>query len=241
MRASETLSQIPLFRSLDPEAIRRLDARCSWRHAVAKEWIIEYQDEGTDVFFVAVGFVRVVITNPSGRTVILADIGAGDFFGELAALDGKPRSASILAVTDVTVARMPAAVFKETLHQHSDICDQLLSRLVSRVRSLTERVTEFTTLHASHLIHSELLRLSRPDPSDDQRAIISPPPVHADIAARVSTRRETVARELKALERAGLLFRRRGALVLTDVRRLVETLEVAREGDSAVPTFCSSS
>ena len=54
---------------------------------------------------------------------------------------------------------------------------------------------------------------------------MSPPPVHSDIAARVSTRREMVARELKALERAGLLTKRRGAFVITNVPQLMQKLQ----------------
>jgi len=78
-------------------------------------------------------------------------------------------------------------------------------------------------------IYAELLRLSRAEPGQPGRAIVSPPPVHAEIAARVSTRRETVARELKALERAGLVERRRGALALSDVHQLTRLIEEAME------------
>jgi len=59
--------------------------------------------------------------------------------------------------------------------------------------------------------------------------VVSPPPVHAEIAARVSIRREAVAREFKSLERAGLIERRRGALVLTDTSRLRQWIEQASE------------
>ena len=61
--------------------------------------------------------------------------------------------------------------------------------------------------------------------------MISPPPVHADIAARVSTRREAVAREFKSLEREGLMERRRGAIVLTDPEKLRRSIEKATELD----------
>jgi len=73
------------------------------------------------------------------------------------------------------------------------------------------------------------LRLSRPEGGNAGRAIISPPPVHAEIAARVSTRREAVTRELKTLERGGLIERRRGAIVLTDADRLRQLVEEAAD------------
>jgi DNA-binding MarR family transcriptional regulator len=90
-------------------------------------------------------------------------------------------------------------------------------------------VNEFSTLDVRHRIHAELLRLSRTEAGDPARAVISPPPVHAEIAARISTRREAVARELKALERDNLIERRRGALVLTDVDRLRRMINEAIE------------
>lgn len=94
---------------------------------------------------------------------------------------------------------------------------------------LANRVNEFTTLDARHRIYAELLRLSRSETGRPGQAVVSPPPAHAEIAARVSIRREAVARELKSLERAGLIERRRGALVLTDTRRLRQLIEQASE------------
>jgi CRP/FNR family cyclic AMP-dependent transcriptional regulator len=229
-RQTETLARTALFRSLDTADIRRLDTQCMWRRAARNEWIIDYRDESTDVFFVVSGTVQVKLQSVSGRDVLLREINAGEFFGELAAIDNRPRSSGILAVTEVTIARMPASVFRKAIHSHPDVCDQLLALLAGQIRTLANRVNEFSTLDVRFRIHAELLRLSRPQPDKSKSAIISPPPVHAEIAARVSTRREAVARELKALERAGLIERRRGALVLTDpdaLRKLIaEALEV---------------
>jgi len=225
----ESLDKIGLFRSLDPEEIAGLDHRCSWRHAHAKEWLFEQDDLGTDVYFLTSGAVRVLMTPAPDRAVILTDINAGGYFGELAAIDGQPRSAAILAITNATLACMPALVFREILHKHPDVNDQVLRLLVARIRALTQRVNEFSSMHVKHRIYAELLRRARPDPSDQRRGMVSPPPVHSDIAARVSTRREMVARELKVLERAGLLTKRRGALVITSVSALAERLQSASE------------
>ena len=61
--------------------------------------------------------------------------------------------------------------------------------------------------------------------------MVSPPPAHTEIAARVSIRREAVAREIKALERAGLIERRRGALVLTDTAQLQRMIQEALDAE----------
>jgi CRP-like cAMP-binding protein len=225
-----TLRQVRLFRRLTDEEIRRLDSRCLWRRYGAKDQVLGHGDDGTDVYFVVSGQVRAVIGGNGGREIILGDIAAGEFFGELAAIDGQPRSASIVAVTGATLARMPAAVFREAVHQHADVCSQVLALLAARIRLLDTRVSEFTTLDVRHRVFAELLRLSRPDGGEPGRAVVSPPPFHAEIAARISARREAVTRELKALEGAGLLQRRRGAIVLTDVPALVALIHDPRDG-----------
>ena len=222
---SETLVDVPMFRSLPRATIKALDARCDWRRVAAKEWVIDYQDDGIDVFFIVAGSVRVLIYAKSGREVILADLDAGGFFGEMAPIDGHPRSASVLAVTDAVVATMPGAVFLEALHDHPEVSMYVLKLLATRVRELDNRVLEYSTLDVRHRVSCELLRLARPDAKDSRRGVLAPVPTQAEIAARVSTTREAVVREMKLLEREGYLQRQRGALVLVDMPNLVQRLE----------------
>lgn len=220
-----TLVGIPMFKSLKRATVQALDARCEWRRVPAREWVIDYQDEGIDVFFVVSGAVRVLIYAKSGREVILADLDAGGFFGEMAPIDGHSRSASVLAVSDAVVATMPGSVFLDVLNTHPEVSMFVLKLLAARVRELDNRVLEFATLDVWHRVSCELLRLARPDPTDSRRGILSPVPTQAEIAARVSTSREAVVREMKALEREGFLQRQRDAVVLTDIPRLVQRLE----------------
>ena len=128
----------------------------------------------------------------------------------LSAIDGLPRSASIVAIVNSIVARMPPAAFRATVHAYPDVCDQLLALLASQIRMLANRVSEYDALDVRARIHSELLRLARPARDGEGSAVISPVPTHSELAARVSSRREAVTRELNNMERAGLLQRRRG-------------------------------
>lgn len=226
MRQSETLARFALFRSLKPELIHQLDTQCIWKRARANEWVLDYKDDSVDLFFVAYGRLRVTIRPISGGEIILRDISDGEFFGELAALDGRPRSAGVLALTDSVIARMTPSVFRDAVHRYPDVCDQLLALLTSQVRMLAGRVTEFSTFDVRHRIYSELLRLAHGQPGVAE-VKIAPPPTHAEIAARVSTHREAVTRELKSLERAGLIERRRGAIVLLKPSELSARIERA--------------
>ena len=176
MRRTETLRQIKLFQSLDAAAIAALDTQCAWRRCPAEQWLIDYQDESNDVFFVVSVAAQVRIES-AGRTVLLRELRAGEYFGALAAIDGRSRSAGILAVTGVVTARMPASVFRTAVHAHSDVCDQLLGLLVGQIRMLANRVYEFSTLDVRCRLYAELLRLSRPSDQHNGRLIISPPPL----------------------------------------------------------------
>src|SRR5271165_4308195 len=225
-RQSETLARFVLFRSLGMDLIQQLDSQCIWRRARANEWLVEYEDDSVDLFFVAYGRLRVTIRPVSGAEIILRDLREGEFFGELAALDGRPRSAGVVAMTDSVIARMTPKVLRDVVHRHPDVCDQLLALLASQVRMLASRVREFSTFDVRHRIYAELLRLAHPQPGEDELKI-APPPTHAEIAARVSTHREAVARELKSLERAGLIARRRGAIVLLKPSELSARIERA--------------
>jgi CRP-like cAMP-binding protein len=222
---SEGLSIFPLFRSLDSESVTALTGRCTQRRYRRDDWIAPMNEINTDVFFIQSGAVRLQMEKSTDREVIFRDYQARDFFGAVSVIHGKPRQAGILALTDVNVTRMPGAVFRELLHSYPDVCDQFLARMAGEIQRLVNRVNEFSTLDVRHRIYAELLRLSRPKAGTGHGAVISPPPRQTDVAARIGTRREPVAREMKALERAGLLKRSRGALEIVDTERLQRLLE----------------
>jgi CRP/FNR family cyclic AMP-dependent transcriptional regulator len=230
-RQRETLAKVELFRSLDAREISELDTQCTWRKYERNDWIAELHDTSQDVFFIISGTAQLKIPASSGREVQFQDLNPGDYFGDMDAIDGKPRAVGVVALTDLVAARMPRAVFRDTICRHPDTAHQVLTRLTTIIRTLANRVRELSTLDVKHRLYSELLRLSRPRAGEADRAVISPPPVHAAIAARIGTRRETVAREMKALERAGLIERTRGAMVLNDTRTLQCMIESVADCD----------
>lgn len=216
-RGSESLGRTPLFASLNEEDVRTLDSRCVWRKVNAGEWVIDDHSDGTHVFFVLSGHARVVI-GTSSHEIILRDVRDGEYFGELSAIDGRPRSAGIVAVTDTIVARMSAAVFHEMIHRYPSVCDKVLVTLAAAIRALNNRTNEQANFDVRERLCAELLRLSRT--TADGRVIISPPPTHAELAARISTHREAVTKLLNALEREGAIARMRGAIALTNPEHL---------------------
>src|ERR1700761_608468 len=138
---SRTLAKIPLFSGLTPDEIRALDARCFWKKVGGGEWVIDYQAESADVYFVFSGLARVVMVS-AGREMILRDIREGEYFGHYSAIDAKPRSAAIVAITDTIVARMPAAVMWEAIHRHPKVCEGVMRDLVADIRTANQRAHE---------------------------------------------------------------------------------------------------
>jgi CRP/FNR family cyclic AMP-dependent transcriptional regulator len=218
---TRTLARISLFAALLADDIRTLDARCLWRRVPGGEWVIDYQANGADVYFVFSGLARVVIVS-AGREMILRDIREGEYFGHYSAIDGKSRSAAIVAVTDSVVARMSAAVLWEAIHTYPSVRESILKDLVADIRTANQRAHEQANFDVKKRLCAELIRLSRT--TGEGRVVVSPPPTHAEFAARISTHREAVTKTLSALEREGMITRTPSAIVLPDAARLRRTL-----------------
>lgn len=214
------LERIGIFRDLDPREIERLTQRVNWRNYKAHHQIIGHQDASTDVYFMVSGTVRVILFSSAGKEVAFRDIQAGECFGEFAAIDGAPRSANVIALTDVMIGTVSAETFRSILQEYPAVSMAMLTYLTKMVRSLSERIFEFSTLAVKNRIHSELLRLAREGERDDKTARISPAPTHADIAARISTHREAVTRELNELTKSGLISRDGRTLIISDLEEL---------------------
>ncbi len=226
--AAETLDNVKLLSALSAAERHAIERRCHWRRFARDEQIIDHETDSTDVYFVASGSVRVVNYSLAGREVTFDDIEAGGYFGELAAIDGQPRSATVVATAPTLTASLQALAFREVLATHPAIALALLTRLAKVIRQSTGRIMDLSSLGANNRIYAELLREARTAGVVGNRAAIRPIPVHADLAARVSTTRETVARVLNDLARKRIVQRDSGALVIVDVRRLSSMVEEFR-------------
>ena len=226
--ANQTLRAVDLLSKLPAEEVRRLEARVQWHRYEAHEQIIDREAESRDVFFIVQGKLRVVNFSLSGREISFDDIDEGGYFGELAALDGAPRSANIVALTPTTVAIMSPTMFHQLLLDYPVVGLKLIQRLVSVIRTSNSRIMDLSTIGANNRVHAELLRLARPGMGADNTARIEPMPIHGDIASRVSTARETVARVLGDLAREGVVERWGNALLIRDMARLEELVEEFR-------------
>jgi CRP/FNR family transcriptional regulator, cyclic AMP receptor protein len=222
-----SLEGIGILAGLGTEARERLEKRCAWRRYRPGDPIVSYLDVSDDVFFIVEGEVRVTIYSVAGRAVSFRNLGSGEVFGEYPAIDGGPRSASVEAARSSLIASIPGTAFQELLQTEPKVAQALLPQLVTKIRALTNRVYEFSTLAVNNRIQAELLRLASLGTRQGKAAQIVPAPTHVEIASRVSTHREAVTRELNRLSRIGIIERKRGALLVKDVDRLAEMVHEA--------------
>lgn len=221
------LENIPLWKGLSPVALQRVHGQCRWKSYGEGQEILSYLDRSDDVYFIIKGDVRVTIFSLQGSVVTIGDLAAGDVFGELAAIDGQPRSASIVALTPCTIASMPSPAFRESVTKEPSAGWELSRILTRKLRSLTNRMYELSTLDVANRTRAELLRLAKCAPQKGKSAVISPVPTQAEIASRISSKREVVARELLRLRDLGIVDRQNGALIVRDVDKLAEMVHAA--------------
>ena len=206
---------------LEPEQRLKFEHLAREKSVRKGEQIIGHgRDNSTDVFFVIEGRFKVVIYSPSGEEVPFRIIGPGDHFGEIAALDLGQRSASVVTQTNGRLAFMSGKEFKSILEGSPKASLWLAGQLAAQIRTLTERIFEFSALNVRNRIRSELLRMAWQLPVRDNRAEIKAMPTQGELAGLLGTHREAVSREFADLKKRGLIARVGRLWVVLDVEKL---------------------
>jgi CRP-like cAMP-binding protein len=219
---ARSLRGIALFEGLDDAERQRLEACCQWRSYRPGQQVIESGSDGKEVFLVVRGSVNIINFLPSRREVAFATAREGDYFGELAAIDRQPRSATAVAADECFLAALPSDLFVDLLKRRVEVTFRVLQGLAHMVRTGDVRILELSTLPATQRVYTELLRMAVPDAAVPTLWVVRPLPPLREIASRVSTTRETVARALSQLYPTGLLRRKGRNLYVMDRRRFEE-------------------
>ena len=163
-----------------------------------------------------------------GREVQFASFTPGDYFGDLAAIDGLPRSASVHAATSTLVAIISGDDFLAILQRHGAAAIYVLRRLARIVRACDDRIMDLSTLSAYQRVYGEILRRAKPDKVVPGQWIVRPYPPEREIASRASTTRETVARAASQLRQSGLVLRKDRNLYIKDRDKIDALVEKYR-------------
>jgi CRP/FNR family cyclic AMP-dependent transcriptional regulator len=227
-----TLDGVKLLGSLNPEIRKALEGKCAWRRYRLGERVFERGTEGREVLFVIEGAVNIVGFSAIGSELMFATAGAGETIGELAAIDGQPRSASVVAAEDSLLAALPSEIFTELLKRHGEVAFRLLQRLAGIVRKDDERIVEISSVKSTNRVYAELLRLAEPDPATPGLWAIKPLPPLRELASKSSTTRELVASALSRLYPSGLIRRRGNNLYIMNRAAVEDIVRVARQAEA---------
>ena len=203
---SETLRNVRLFESLDKRELDALSELTFVRTFEKDNVIIWAEDKGDALFIIADGKVKVSIVSEDGREVILSLLSKNAVFGELSLLDGRPRSANVIAIEETQLVMLRRADFLELIQKTPSIAVALLAELASRLRKTDRQIEGLALLDVASRISDTLLQLAIEQGVESNSGIVvENRPTHQEIANMSGTTRETVSLVLKRLEKQGYL------------------------------------
>jgi len=196
------LKNIPLFAGLSEKELSLLEQHANTRTFRKNAILITEGDDTDSLYIIQSGKVRIFMSNPDGKEIILNEQGPGEHFGELALVDDAPRSASVMALEKTQVSIISRQDFREVLGKHPDIAFSLIRDLSRRIRLLSENVKDLALLDVYGRVAKTLLGMAK---NIDGQLIIEERPTQQDIANHIGASREMVARILKDLETGGYI------------------------------------
>jgi len=218
-----SLTSIAFFGGLDAEALEGLAASMRARRFKRGEVIFHIGDPGDALFVIVSGQVKISLPSDTGEEAILATLGPGDVFGELALLDGAPRSASATSMGPTETVVLPRDRFRELIATEAAVRDALLAAVAGELRRLTTHVEELHFLDITGRLAARLVRLAHegstalPDGGIRLRSNLT----QGDLAAMVGCTRQSVNKLLGQFTDDGLLRLEREGIVVTDLDGLV--------------------
>lgn len=191
---------------------------CEGRRYQSGAEIIRYGEDERDVFFVLSGEVQTSMYTKSGKVFYFQSLKRGKMFGELAALDGKLRSTSVVAVGETCVVRMSGENFKDVVARYPNLSERVMLRLCDLSRFLVEHAITMHAFSVPDQIRLEICRIVKQYPAVDNRVRIEHAPTHEDIAFRVGTLREQVTRVMPEFTKSGLIEKTGKGWIVHDVQ-----------------------
>ena len=156
----EYLQRVPLFSSLDADQLMLILNRCTKKNYQFGTVLFREKDPGNDFYIILSGSVKIFTTGANGEEKILSVLNAGDSFGELALIDGLPRSASAAAVENSVMLQLSKSDFLDVLREHFDITLSIMQELSRRLRETNEHVRDLTFLDSRTRVLKQLILMA---------------------------------------------------------------------------------
>ena len=205
LSVSTVLSRVPFFAGVPADELEKLASSLQRRTVRAGKAVFRQDDPGSSLYVIESGVVTVQRTSPEGKELILTILGPGDFFGELALLDGEPRSADAVAKEDTALLVLERDDFLAFLDRAPAVATKLLAALSRRLRRTDQLVQDAAFLDVPARLARALLQLSE---SPEAATGLT----QSELAAMVGASRESVNRWLQFYRRRGLIESASGSI-----------------------------
>jgi CRP/FNR family cyclic AMP-dependent transcriptional regulator len=214
------LARVPLFASLSERDLEQLAQVAVPRSYESGEAVFREGDSGDTCYVVREGSVRVTRRHSDGRVITLAELRAGQIFGELAMFGGEMRSASVEALERTKALAILSGDLRRIMLGHPEIAVKMLEGLADRLRAANERIARQSFQTVAGRVASALLSQvkARSDGDGERDVVIEA--TQAEIAQLAGASRESASRFLAKLERAGLITTGRGRVVVHEPESL---------------------
>ena len=221
----------PLFGQLPLRVIEHLGSYMRKRALARGETIFAKGDPGSGLMGVLSGSVKISVPSADGRDIVLNIIHAGEIFGEIALLDGRPRTADATAMTDCELIVIERRDFIPFLRSEPDLIMQIVEVLCSRLRWTTEQVQDVTFLDLPTRLAKALLHLVRESepPADGGKLTIT----QRELSQLIGRSRESTNKQLRVWAKQGWVRLQRGAVTVLQPEKLVEVAAEATELDAS--------
>jgi CRP/FNR family transcriptional regulator, cyclic AMP receptor protein len=210
-----------LFSGLPAAQLTAVAARIRSRTYQRGAMIIEHGATDGDVFILIEGQLLAKRFAGNGQEFGYRRLPQLSYFGELAAIDGSPRSVSVIAVTDARLGIIAARDFRAMVDDWPPLARTLLVDLARRVRELSDRLFEASTVSVGGRVAAEVTRLALAAGVSGNGGVIADMPTHAELAAAIGGQRETVTRALNRLVDAGIVVKQGRSLIIRDFEALL--------------------
>jgi CRP/FNR family transcriptional regulator/CRP/FNR family cyclic AMP-dependent transcriptional regulator len=212
----ELLSQVGLFADLSSAELIGLAGLMRPRPYARDEVIYLRGDPGTAFYVIANGRVKITLTSPDGKELILRRLGPGDFHGELALLDDEPRSADAIVTEPSVLLVLQRDAFRQFLTEHPTVATKLLATVSNYLRRNAELIQDATFLDVPARLARILLELAGGTDGalPPSGAVIPDRLKQSELASLVGATRESINKWLGAFERQGLIRVDKGQIIL---------------------------
>jgi CRP/FNR family transcriptional regulator, cyclic AMP receptor protein len=226
MNKLELLKRVNAFTRLTNEQLDLLARNVSSQTFERGETIFHQGSVGSTLYIIMTGQVRIYTNSQAGQELTVTIFRNGDFFGEMALLDNRPRAASAVAMCKTTALTLHRAAFLHTINDCPPIAVSILEVLAARIRHSNLMAEQLASLSASQRVVRQLLDLAACYGVADGAAIrIDLHLTQDDLASLSGTTRETVNRVLASLRDQGLIRVRRAQVSVLNLSQLEQSRE----------------